>query len=89
MNIIEAMARAEAEHDRSVRPMSEWHEWLEEIRESYRQRVRAAIAEAEKLGWVIVPKEPTEAMADAGKDAAGFLASPEGWRAMIASAPKP
>jgi hypothetical protein len=41
-----------------------------------------------EAGYVLVPKEPTVEMVYAGQSAAGYLAAPEGYRAMLAAAPK-
>ncbi len=52
--------------------------------EKYAQASLTAIEEA---GYVVVPREPTEAMLDAGYEATGYPVGIEGaWQAMIAAA---
>ena len=52
--------------------------------------VRAALAEAEKLGWVMVPKEPThEMLVQMDAYDAGELTARGIWEAGTAAAPKP
>lgn len=53
--------------------------------------IRAALSAADKLGYVLVPREPTEAMLNAAFDVCnlGGDAQPtEIWPEMIAAAPK-
>lgn len=46
--------------------------------------VREVIAAAEKAGWVLVPKEPSQHM----KDRSGTPRAADVWRMMLAAAPK-
>lgn len=53
------------------------------------QMVRAALQAAEALGYVLVPKELTDAMLEAAYDGYhNYRTAPERWTDMIAAAPK-
>lgn len=61
-------------------------EWMR-----YREDASAALAGLSEVGWVVVPKEPTDEMLDAGMEYSMVLdgEAVDGlWHAVLASAPK-
>jgi hypothetical protein len=108
--VIEAMAREMWENsgrqmiadglDPSL--LQPWSEENEPHRENWRNNAKTALKAAEAAGYVLVPKEPTEAMQDAGnEEAESFIYSDEAggkawnddgalnfWNAMIDARPK-
>lgn len=54
--------------------------------------IRDALAAADDMGWKLCPREPTQAMIDAGFPAGEHIdpdSAPDVWAAMIDAAPKP
>ena len=72
-----------------------WSEIAPVDQERWRFLVIAALSAAEAAGWVMVPKEPTEAMCEEGGDVScgQFYAGSSGaraiYRAMLAAAGEP
>lgn len=91
MSIIEAMARAMCTRPERIDPEAASMGQDGFVRPAIANRMielRAALAEAERRGWVMVPKEPTEAMMEAAwvPDVEDFPDEP--YKAMLAAAPK-
>jgi hypothetical protein len=94
MDLEEMIARA-LRADRY--PDDPWETAGERDREDYRGHARSVLSCLEENGMVVVPREPTEEMVDAGKnELAGFdwvdgekpIPAKAIWRDMLAAAPK-